>query len=150
MNNKTLNKSKLDMVDFIDDHNSLLLRNKDGRILFFDTPSDMYYMLLVRLTTEYANGYFEPAHYVMAHYEFSAGEATAWLRSSERHFKLPKVIMVDWRHLSEVDKEHLVKFCQSIHNLLGTPFRLDELIKAFNLYVEKRTVCKADKSNEPS
>jgi len=134
MNGNTLKKNKIDMVDFIDNHNSLLLRNKDGRILYFDDIRDMYLKFLKRLRIEFANGYIEPAHYVIEHYQLNSGEAATWLQYSYRHFRLENVIILNWKELSSDDKHSLKVFVQSLHNLLGTPFYLDKLNEILDEY----------------
>ena len=132
MNEKTIKKSQLDMVDIIDDHNSLLLRNKNGRILFFDDCYDMYVKFLKRLKTDFPKGYIEPSYYVMEHYGLNSSEVKEWFNCCERSYKLPKVILIDWKEMSDEDKYQMERLAQSLHYLLGTPFRMQLLTKALN------------------
>lgn len=132
MNEKIRKRSQLDMVDLIDDHNSLLLRNKDGRILFFDDCYDMYRTFLKRMKSEFPKGYIEPCFYVMDHYGLNSSEVKEWFNCCERSYRLQKVILIDWDDLSDDDITQLTRLAQSLHSLLGTPYRMQLLLRALN------------------
>lgn len=130
MNKKII--TPLDLVELIDDHNSLLLRYKTGRIMYFEDMKTMYKTFLAQLKKEFPKGYIETEHYVIVHYDLTFVEASSWLANNARRRGLQQIYVVNWEELDSSDFNFLKGFVGSIHDLLGTLFILEAFTEAFN------------------
>ena len=131
-------KMPSDLMELMDEHAPLLLRDDDGRLMFFKSFKKMYLELLKQLRRDYSRGYIEVAHYLDRHYNFSIYEVDAQLKYWNRKYQLPAIFMVNWNALEDIDYKQLKMLCQCLHEITETQFSEVNFKEAFEEYKNQK------------
>lgn len=115
----------LDLCDFIDTYNPLLLRNeKSGKFEFYENISKCYYEFCERTILFSLSGYFDPVLLLIKFYEIFEYEAKREVKVWEKSFGVEYGggILIDWS--SKLDRDYYLKaIVRGVCHFLDCPYK---------------------------
>lgn len=127
----------VDLCDFIERYNPLLLRDDKDKFEIFPSYVDCYYDSLRRIYVEYAYNYFDPVLYLVEHYGYTLNEAKTEYAVFRKLYRLPAEPIAIEQYNSEYYKRLMNGFHRGISSLSECPFKEDLFNIAFEKFVTK-------------